>query len=144
MLERYTEKARRVIFFARYEATQRGCHLVESEHLLLGLVREDRLLANRFLAASADAICELIESLNTAREKVSTAAELPLSIECKRILSHAAGEAEHMRNKHTGTEHLLLGILREEKCRAAKMLFERGLRLQAIREELMRSTQEKL
>jgi ATP-dependent Clp protease ATP-binding subunit ClpC len=144
MLERYTEKARRVIFFARYEATQRGCHLVESEHLLLGLVREDRLLANRFLAASADAICELIESQNTAREKVSTAAELPLSIECKRILSHAAGEAEHMRNKHTGTEHLLLGILREEKCRAAKMLFERGLRLQAIREELMRSTQEKL
>ena len=145
MLEGYTEKARRVIFFARYEASQCGCHMVESEHLLLGLVREDRLLVNRFLPASADDIRELLESLNAApREKISAPADLSLSNECRRILSYATGEAEYMRDKHTGTEHLLLGILREEKCRAAKMLLERGLRLHAIREELMRSTQEKL
>ena len=49
MFERYTEKARRVIFFARYEASQYGSPYIETEHLLLGLMREDKALANRFL-----------------------------------------------------------------------------------------------
>ena len=49
MFERYTEKARRVIFFARYEASQFGSPYIETEHLLLGLLREDKALANRFL-----------------------------------------------------------------------------------------------
>jgi hypothetical protein len=49
MFERYTEKARRVIFFARYEASQFGSPYIESEHLLLGIVREDKTLTNRFL-----------------------------------------------------------------------------------------------
>ena len=63
MFERYTEKARRVIFFARYEASQFGCSYVETEHLLLGLLREDKALANRFLQshASAESIRKLIE-----------------------------------------------------------------------------------
>ena len=53
MFERYTEKARRVIFFARYEASQFGSPCIETEHLLLGLLREDKALANRFLRSSA-------------------------------------------------------------------------------------------
>ncbi len=144
MLERYTEKARRVMFFARYEAAQLGSRCIETEHLLLGLFREDRVLATRFCPGGADAIREQIELNTTLRDKVSTASELPLSNECKRILSHAASEAEHMREKYTGAEHLLLGILREETSRAAKILHERGLRLHAVREELMRSSQEKV
>ena len=68
---------------------------------------------------------------------MSTSIDLPLSDECKRILAYAAEEAERLNHRHIGTEHLLLGILREEKCLAAKILQERGLRLNTIREELL-------
>ena len=145
MFERYTEKARRVIFFARYEASQFGSPYIETEHLLLGLLREDKALTNRFLRshASVESIRKQIEGHTTIREKVSTSVDLPLSNECKRVLAYAAEEAERLSHKHIGTEHLLLGLLREEKCFAAEILHERGLRLSAIREELSRTTQEK-
>jgi len=146
MFERYTEKARRVIFFARYEASQFGSPYIETEHLLLGLLREDKALTNRFLRshASVESIRKQIEGHTTIREKVSTSVDLPLSNECKRVLAYAAEEAERLSHKHIGTEHLLLGLLREEKCFAAEILSERGLRLPAIREELQRTTQEKV
>ncbi|HEY2001800.1 MAG TPA: Clp protease N-terminal domain-containing protein, partial [Acidobacteriaceae bacterium] len=145
MFERYTEKARRVIFFARYEASQFGSPYIETEHLLLGLLREDKALTNKFLRshASVESIRKQIEGHTTIREKVSTSVDLPLSNECKRVLAYAAEEAERLSHKHIGTEHLLLGLLREEKCFAAEILHERGLRLVAIREELARATQEK-
>jgi ATP-dependent Clp protease ATP-binding subunit ClpC len=145
MFERYTEKARRVIFFARYEASQFGSPYIETEHLLLGLLREDKALTNRFLRshASVESIRKQIEGHTTIREKVSTSVDLPLSNECKRVLAYAAEEAERLSHKHIGTEHLLLGLLREEKCFAAEILHERGLKLLAIREELARATQEK-
>ena len=145
MFERYTEKARRVIFFARYEASQFGSPYIETEHLLLGLLREDKALTNRFLRshASVESIRKQIEGHTTIREKVSTSVDLPLSNECKRVLAYAAEEAERLSHKHIGTEHLLLGLLREEKCFAAEILQERGLRLPTIREELQRTTQEK-
>jgi ATP-dependent Clp protease ATP-binding subunit ClpC len=121
VLERFTEKARRVIFFARYEASQYGSPCIETEHLLLGLVREDKGLANRYLRAqgSIESIRKEIESRITIRERISTSVEVPLSAESKRILSFAAEEADRLGHKHVGTEHLLLGILREEKkfCR---------------------------
>jgi ATP-dependent Clp protease ATP-binding subunit ClpC len=140
MFERYTEKARRVIFFARYEASQFGSPYIETEHLLLGLLREDKALTNRFLRshASVESIRKQIEAHTTIREKVSTSVDLPLSNEGKRVLAYAAEEAERMGHKHIGTEHLLLGLLREEKCFAADLLKERGLKLEKIREELAR------
>jgi len=145
MFERYTEKARRVIFFARYEASQFGSPYIETEHLLLGLLREDKALTNRFLRshASIESIRKQIEGRTTIREKVSTSVDLPLSQECKRVLAYAAEEAERLSHKHIGTEHLLLGLLREEKSFAAEILHERGLRLSAIREELGRLQNEK-
>ena len=114
MFERYTEKARRVIFFARYEASQFGSPYIETEHLLLGLLREDKALTNRFLRshASVESIRKQIEAHTTIREKVSTSVDLPLSNECKRVLAYAAEEAERLGHKHIGTEHLLLGLLR--------------------------------
>ena len=146
MFERYTEKARRVIFFARYEASQFGSPYIETEHLLLGLLREDKALTNRFLRsqASVESIRKQIEGHTTMREKVSTSVDLPLSHECKRVLAYAAEEAERLSHKHIGTEHLLLGLLREEKCFAAEILHERGLRLSTIREELARQHSEKV
>jgi ATP-dependent Clp protease ATP-binding subunit ClpC len=146
MFERYTEKARRVIFFARYEASQFGSPYIETEHLLLGLLREDKALTNRFLRShtSIDSIRKQIEGHATIREKVSTSVDLPLSHECKRVLAYAAEEAERLSHKHIGTEHLLLGLLREEKCFAAEILRERGLRLSTVREELVRTQSEKM
>ena len=146
MFERYTEKARRVIFFARYEASQFGSPYIETEHLLLGLLREDKALANRFLRSHAaiESIRKQIEAHTTIREKVSTSVDLPLSHECKRVLAYGAEEAERLNHKHIGTEHLLLGLLREEKCFAAEILHERGLRLSQVREEIQRSSSEKV
>ena len=147
MFERYTEKARRVIFFARYEASQFGSPYIETEHLLLGLLREDKALTNRFLRSphtSIESIRKQIEGRTTVREKVSTSVDLPLSQECKRVLQCAAEEAERLQHKHIGTEHLLLGLLREEKSFAAEILHERGLRLSQVREEIQRSSSEKV
>src|SRR5207248_1444919 len=112
----------------------------------LGLLREDKALTNRFLRshASIESIRKQIEGRTTIRDKVSTSVDLPLSPECKRVLQYAAEEAERLSHKHIGTEHLLLGLLREEKSFAAEILHERGLRLSQVREEIQRSSSEKV
>jgi hypothetical protein len=79
-----------------------------------------------------------IAERSAIREKVSTSIDLPLSNECKRILAYANEESEQLNSRYIGTEHLLLGILREEKCLAREILSTRGLRLETIREELAR------
>jgi ATP-dependent Clp protease ATP-binding subunit ClpC len=143
MFERYTEKARRVIFFARYEASQFGAPAIEPEHLLLGLMREDKTLTARFLAraqASLEAIRKEIEGRAPLREKISTSVELPLAPETKRVLAYAHEESDRLQHRHIGTEHLLLGLLREERSMASEILHERGLRLAAVREEVARAT----
>lgn len=146
MFEKYTEKAKRVILFARYEASQFGSPYIETEHVLLGLVREDKNLTYRFLPKSGnsiDSIRKEIEGRTIIRDKVSTSVELPFSDEVKRVLNFAAEESDRLSHKHIGTEHLLLGLLREERSIAAEILREKGLRLSVIREELGRSAVEK-
>jgi acetyltransferase-like isoleucine patch superfamily enzyme len=140
MFERYTEKARRVIFFARYEASQFGSPYIETEHLLLGLLRADKALVDRFLRAqaSAESIRKQIETHAAIREKIATSVDLPLSNEGKRVLAYAAEEAERQGHKHIGPEHLLLGLLREDKCSAAKILEKCGVNLAQVRDELAR------
>src|ERR1700729_1248553 len=110
MFERYTEKARRVIFFARYEASQFGSPYIETEHILLGLLREDKALSNRFLRpqGAVESIRKQIEDHTMLGDKVATSVDLPLSDESKRVLAYAAEEAERLGQKHIGTEHLLL------------------------------------
>src|ERR1700755_876572 len=144
MFERYTEKARRVIFFARYEASQFGAPAIEPEHLLLGLMREDKTLTARFLAraqTSLEAIRKEIEGRAPLREKISTSVELPLAPETKRVLAFAHEESDRLQHRHIGTEHLLLGLLREERSMAAEILYERGLRLNSVRDEVARISQ---
>jgi ATP-dependent Clp protease ATP-binding subunit ClpC len=146
MFEKYTEKARRVIFFARYEASQFGSPYIETEHLLLGLIREDKNLTNRFFPkanASIDSIRREIEGRTVIREKVSTSVDIPFSDESKRALNAAAEESDRLSHKHIGTEHMLLGLLREDKSIAAEILRERGIRLSLVREELGRGMPER-
>ena len=144
MFERYTEKARRVIFFARYEASQFGAQAIDAEHILLGLLREDKQLTQKFFRSphsTVESIRKEIEGRTPLRDKVSASVDLPLSVSAKRVLSFAADESERLQHRHIGTEHLLLGILREDKSVAAEILYERGLRLNQIREDLMRAHQ---
>ena len=141
MFERYTEKARRVIFFARYEASQLGSSYIETEHLLLGLLREDKVLAHRFLKSHAaiESIRKQIETHTPVRESTSTSVDLPLSHESKRVLTYGAEEAERLEHKHIGTEHLLLGLMRQDKTLAAEILNEKGLQLSVMRDEIASS-----
>jgi DNA-directed RNA polymerase sigma subunit (sigma70/sigma32) len=138
MFERYTKKAGRTIFFGRYEASQCGSPYIESEHLLLGLLREDKALADMFLHShgAVESIRKEVEGQTAFREKVSTSVDLPISNECKRILAYAAEEAEMLTHQFIGTGHLFLGVLREQDCFAAKLLRERGITLEAARVQI--------
>src|SRR4029434_10708214 len=138
MFERYTERARRVLFFARYEASQLGSISIETEHLLLGLIREDKGLTSRIFARShlsLENIRKDIEGRTVFREKVSTSVEIPFSAETKRVLQYAAEEADRLLHNYIGTEHLLLGILREERSVAATILMENGVRTETVRRD---------
>src|SRR6266508_3295955 len=144
MFERYTEKARRVIFFARYEASQFGAPAIEPEHLLLGLMREDKTLTGRFFPRAQitiESIRREIEGRTLLRERIPTSVELPLAPETKRVLHFSHEESDRLQHRHIGTEHLLLGLLREERSMAAQILFERGLRLAAVRDEIARQSE---
>src|SRR5688572_19855923 len=141
MFERYTERARRVLFFARYEASQLGSISIETEHLLLGLLREDKGLTSRIFARShlsLENIRNEIEGRTVLREMVSTSIEIPFSAETKRVLQFAAEEADRLLHNHIGTEHLLLGLLREERSIAAQILTGNGLALATVRDDIVR------
>ncbi|MFN7937604.1 MAG: Clp protease N-terminal domain-containing protein [Bryobacteraceae bacterium] len=135
MFERYTEHARRIIFFARYEASQFGSPSIESEHLLLGLIREDRPFAVRILRTQAalDSIRYQVEAHAPKRPAISASVDLPLTAESKRILVFANEEAENLGHRYIDTPHLMLGILREPGCLAANILLERQVAIEAVR-----------
>jgi ATP-dependent Clp protease ATP-binding subunit ClpC len=138
MLENLTERARRSLFFARYEAARAGSARIESEHLLLGLLREgDELVDLLFARLRADVAAlrgELAVALPAPEGPVP--AEIPLTDECRRILLLAGREAETLGQTAVGNEHLLLGMLRLESSGAGRALVLRGVTLSLAREEL--------
>ena len=142
MFERYTERSRRVIFFARYEALQYGSPTISPEHILLGLMREDKTISTRFLpfrnALTVDAVRREVEERIVLRDRIPQSAELHLAPETKKILFYANEESRHLKSRNIGPEHLLLGIVREERSIAAEILLQHGLRAHDIREELAR------
>ena len=149
MFERYTERARRVLFFARYEATQLGSTSMEPEHIVLGLLRDGGGIAQRILTTAnlnlADLRGELELPVRTAAD-VPPSVEIPFSASCKRALQFAAEEAERRSHNYIGAGHLLLGVLREESSEAAKILARRGLTLEdarRIHEEVLRTGAER-
>jgi Clp amino terminal domain, pathogenicity island component len=137
MFERYSEKARRVIFFARYECSQYGSPAIESEHLLLGLLRETALLKHLLPSTLGppDVFRKEIETQIIIRPAIPTNTNIPLSAECKRILRFAADESEHLGYGHVEPEHLLVGLLREDQCLGARILQAREVTLSRVRQE---------
>jgi len=140
MFERYTEIGRRVIVSSKHKASQAGSPDIDTEHVLLGLLATDKGLARRFLGSpwAAEALWGKIELTRSIHQRIQGPIDLPLSSVSKRALSYAAEEADRLSSKHIGTEHLLLGLLREESCFAAQFLNEQGVSLAQTREELMR------
>jgi ATP-dependent Clp protease ATP-binding subunit ClpC len=139
MFERYTERARRVVFFARYEASVFGGTSIDTGHLLLGLLREGQALTARILSRHGVRHRDVgreIEARQAAAREVSTDVDIPLAADAQRALQHAAAEADQMDAPHIGTEHLLLGLLDEGQGVGAEILAGKGLRADAVREEL--------
>src|ERR1700738_5187068 len=122
MFERYTEKARRVIFFARYEASHYGSSEIETDHLLLGLLREEKSVTLWVPKAQSEIIRQRIDAARETRPSTPTNVDLPLSTEARRVLVFAAEEADRLANKDIGTEHLLLALLDADKCLPASLL----------------------
>jgi hypothetical protein len=146
MFERYTEKARRAIFFGRYEASRYGSPYIETDHLLLGLLREDRTLAKWFPGVSnvEPGIRTEIEKGTTQGKWIPTSVEIPLSEECKKVLFLAAETSERLGHDQVEPEHLLIGILRVETSRAAQILVARGLKPGPILERIGKATGPKI
>ena len=133
MFERYTEHARRALFFARHVASQVGSRTIETEHLLLGLSREaGPLITCLAPSVSIEDLRQKIRKNIDVREKVKASIQMPLSTECKRILSYSAEEADRLGDSDIGVEHLLVAVLREEKCLGARLLRDMGVRLESV------------
>jgi ATP-dependent Clp protease ATP-binding subunit ClpC len=139
MFERYTESARRALFFARYETSEFGAQAIGTEHLLLGIARNAAGLVGRILAdagLSYAALLPEVERRTAKRERTATSTELPFSPETKRTLRFAEEEANRQSVSYIGTEHLLLGLLREGSGITAAILSSAGLTLDDVRQRV--------
>jgi ATP-dependent Clp protease ATP-binding subunit ClpC len=134
MFERYDEKARRAIFFARYEASQAGSQWIETHHLLLGLLRESWEVFEPFLKSRdrVIAIRKEIEQRFPQQPKISVSVDLPLSHQSKRALAFGAEEAQRLGHAWIGSVHLVLGLLREPGP-VSEVLGPCGMGLAAVR-----------
>ena len=141
MFERYTEPARRSLFFSRYEAGQLGSVTIDTEHLLLGILKEREPLIEHLVGAagvSASTLRQAIqERTGPPASPTATSVEIPFSADAKRALEYAAEESERLLHRHIGCEHLLLGVLRLERGLAWEILNERGLALASVRDALV-------
>jgi len=138
MWQRFTERARRVVFCAQSEALARRETLVSPEHLLLGLLQEQDSVAGRTLTAlglSATALYALLEEQLPPRKASPAPSDLQqdLAPHSKRVIELAYDEAQQLAQVHIGTEHFLLGLLRESSGPAGTLLARQGLTLEALR-----------
>jgi hypothetical protein len=137
MFELFTEKARRAIFFARYEASVLGSGFIEIEHLLLGLIREDRVLIHILSLEAKEAIRKQIEEhLPRLNPSIPTSTDLPLARDSQRVLSLGAEESEKLAHKVIDTGHLVLGLLRLENGFVTGLMSQHGIEYGSYRETI--------
>jgi ATP-dependent Clp protease ATP-binding subunit ClpA len=139
MFERYTESARRALFFSRYQALQQGSLEIDVEHLLLGLLREPEGALGGVLARAGISADDLRQDLGAElriAERPDASVEIPFAAATKRVLQFAAEEADQLGHRHIGSKHLLLGILREDQSAAAAALNARRLSIKTAREAI--------
>ncbi|HEY3280953.1 MAG TPA: ATP-dependent Clp protease ATP-binding subunit [Armatimonadota bacterium] len=139
MWQRFTERTRRVIFFAQEEAARLGENYVGTEHLLLGLVRENDSVAARILERLGVNLGRVRQEIErqVARGDGRLGQEMQLTPRAKRVIDLAYEEARQLNNNYIGTEHLLLGLVRESEGIAGRVLARLGVDLERTRREVM-------
>ena len=136
MFETFNEKARRAIFFSRYEASLVGRRVIGSEHFLLGIIRESDPVLSEVWDILSVRPQQIRAKYPAAEVPVSSSAELPLSENAKKVLAYTAHESEVRQDGEIGPQHLLLGILRVPGCKGALDLAELGVTYEAVSEVL--------
>jgi uncharacterized protein (TIGR03435 family) len=139
MFDRFTARALRVLFHARSQASELGATAIEPEHILLGVLHEGEGIGNGILARSVDLQIlrnDIVGRVN-GHQQVPKSDEIPFSDSCQHALEYALEEAERLSHSPVGTEHLLLGVLREEDSVAAEVLRARGLTFEGLREAIV-------
>src|SRR6185437_11122036 len=138
----FTERVRKVLAMAREEAARLHHEYVGTEHILLGLIREGEGVAAAVLqnlSIDLDDIQQKIEeTVKKGKATVATGPDLPYTSRAKKVLELAMAEARELNHSYVGTEHLLLGLLREEKGIAAQVLTDAGINLDEARKETLR------
>jgi ATP-dependent Clp protease ATP-binding subunit ClpC len=138
MVELCDEAARRALFFARFESARLGAPSIETEHLLLALIREPRgHTKNLLLRLPLSDVRGALERRRSARR--GTSVDTPFSAGANQVLSYAFDEADRLGYRHVSPEHLLLGILREKDSLAATVLARHGIQLENAREQVRES-----
>src|SRR5687767_14412269 len=128
----FTDRVRKVLMMAYEEAIRMQHDYVGTEHILLGLVREGEGVAAAVLQRAdvdAAAVFKRIEEVVRKGKATIALGELPYTSRSKKVLEYAMGAAKHFGHKYVGTEHLLIGLLKEEKGIAAQVLNSLGLTL---------------
>jgi len=137
----FTDRVRKVLGMAREEAVRLQHDYVGTEHILLGLIREgDGVAAEvlRNLAADLDEVLQRVEDNIRPGKSTTPIGELPYTTRAKKVLEYAMAEARELNHSYVGTEHLLLGLLREEKGLAAKVLGHLGIGIEEARAEMLK------
>ncbi|HTE45397.1 MAG TPA: ATP-dependent Clp protease ATP-binding subunit [Gemmatimonadaceae bacterium] len=138
----FTERVRKVLAMAREEAARLHHEYVGTEHILLGLIREGEGVAATVLqnlSVELDDVQQKIEeTVKKGKAGQTTGPDLPYTSRAKKVLELAMSEARELNHSYVGTEHLLLGLLREEKGIAAQVLTDAGVNLDAARAETLR------
>jgi|UniRef100_A0A7C3YZJ2 ATP-dependent Clp protease ATP-binding subunit ClpC len=141
MQERFTERVKRVIQLARQEARRMHHDYIGTEHLLLGILREGSGVAALVLTnlgIDFEDLRRAVEnSVNYGREAI-VVGEIPLNQEARQAINYAIEEAKSMNHSYIGTEHLLLGLLREERGVASQVLQSLGVEIEVVRNEILR------
>ncbi len=140
MFERFTERARRVIILAREEAGRFRHDFVGTEHILLGLIRDGEGIATAVLqrlGLRLETVKAEVERALAGFPKTLTFGEVPFTPQAKRVLELSIEEARQLGHNYIGTEHLLLGLMKEGQCIAAKILESLGARLDEVRQETL-------
>ncbi|MDP3730619.1 MAG: ATP-dependent Clp protease ATP-binding subunit [Candidatus Omnitrophota bacterium] len=140
MFNRFTERARKVILLAKEEAKRFNHDYIGTEHILLGLVREGEGVAAAVLASfglTSDKIRIEVEKLVQPGPSTVISGDLPFTPKAKKVMELATEEARALGHNYIGTEHLLLGLIREGEGVASQVLMNLGLELERVREEVM-------
>ena len=140
MYERFTDRARKVMQLANQEAQRFNHEYIGTEHILLGLVKEGSGVAANVLKNLDVDLRKIrleVEKIVQSGPDMVTMGKLPQTPRAKKVIEYSMEEARNLNHNYVGTEHILLGLLREQEGVAAQVLMNLGLKLEDVREEVL-------